>query len=157
MELLELLLQVEWCIIFNQILTFAFSSHFPHFLGVGLYARWGGGKSTLWKLTRRNLHAEYLRDDVQILDEEFKTPGGEIKDSGDTALAKAYSKFNDCTIIDQGEKDAFLQVNAILLDPPTIMQWSTISVYKFFCCIYKFFCCIYKFFCCNSGIPSETY
>eukprot|EP00965_Chrysotila_dentata_P169115 5584510-Pleurochrysis_carterae.AAC.1 len=46
-------------------------------LTVGLYGRWGGGKSMLWKQIKRELRAEVLRRDVTTLrgQEQEELPG----------------------------------------------------------------------------------
>jgi hypothetical protein len=82
-------------------------------LCVGIYARWGGGKSFLWTLIQRTLLAQALVDTLEKLHEQAK---GTSDPHWEAAEADAFKKAvgrlrdpkaNDTTMIDEEDKRRF--------------------------------------------------
>eukprot|EP00984_Skeletonema_dohrnii_P020763 scaffold10195_cov70-Skeletonema_dohrnii-CCMP3373.AAC.3 len=63
-------------------------------LCVGLYARWGGGKSTLWKQIKKCLEAEFLQEDALLLYNVYQLSGQSLHPLYRKAAENAKKPFN---------------------------------------------------------------
>jgi hypothetical protein len=75
-------------------------------LCVGLYGKWGSGKSTLWKHIVKHLDADFQMDDALWLKEKC---GSEVENmnAADKCFKKAHAEVLDSSIIGQNEKKVF--------------------------------------------------